>query len=152
MDRATVSAAVQAALQRLINEQPELLDLDVTERALSHHLACYLAQVMPVDYQVDVEYNRHGRIPKRLQLLPRTAKDNELRAITVFPDILVHERGTDDKNLLVLEVKKPGESLDYDQQKLVAFRNELGYQHTAHVVVGRCSDGSTVQDVIWVDE
>jgi len=64
----------------------------------------------------------------------------------------VHERGTDDKNLLVLEVKKPGESLDYDQQQLVAFRNELGYQHTAHVVVGCCSDGSSVQDVIWVDE
>jgi hypothetical protein len=39
MERAQVAGIVEAAIDRLIREQPELLDLGVTERALSHHLA-----------------------------------------------------------------------------------------------------------------
>ncbi len=135
----------------LIAEQPALLDLDVTERALSHHLAGYIAQLVPPEYDVDVEYNRHGGDPKRLNLPPRRARDRELRATTVFPDILVHKRNTDDHNLLVLEMKKPGENMEYDGLKLHAFRNELGYRHTAHVVIGR-EKGDTVREIIWVDD
>src|ERR1700688_3591375 len=127
MDRAEISAVVEKALDKLIAEQPALLDLDVTERALSHHLALYISRLVPADYDVDVEYNRHGVDPKRLELPPRNALDRELRATTVFPDILVHKRNTNDHNLLVLEMKKPGEGLKYDQLKLSAFREELGY-------------------------
>lgn len=151
MDRIDISAIVDQALQRLIDEQPALLDLDVTERALSHHLARYLHGLVPGGYDVDVEYNRHGEIPKRLNLPPRKALDRELRATTVFPDILVHKRDTDDDNLLVLELKKPGEDLAYDELKLRAFRHELGYKHAAHVVVGRDGNGKVIRQVIWVD-
>ncbi len=151
MDRAEISSVVERALDALIAEQPALLDLDVTERALSHHLAGYIAQLVPPEYDVDVEYNRHGGDPKRLNLPPRRARDRELRATTVFPDILVHKRNTDDHNLLVLEMKKPGENMEYDGLKLHAFRNELGYRHTAHVVIGR-EKGDTVREIIWVDD
>ena len=136
---------------QLIEEQATLLDLDVTERALSHHLAIYLSEIVPDGYDVDVEYNRHGATPKRLNLPPRNALDRELRATTVFPDILVHKRNTDEDNLLVLELKKPGEALEYDELKLRAFRHELGYRHTAHIIVGRDTSGQIVREIIWRD-
>lgn len=151
MDRAEISAIVDRAIRRLVEEQPALLDLDLTERALSHHLAVYIAQLMTTDYNVDVEYNRHGGDPKRLNLPPRKALDREVRATTVFPDILVHKRDSDERNLLVLELKKPGGDLAYDELKLRAFRQELGYKHTAHVILGRDPGGLFVQEVIWVD-
>ena len=151
MNREEISAVVERAIDQLVAEQPTLLDLDVTERALSHYLALYIAGVMPAAYNVDVEYNRHGDDPKRLNLPARRALDRELRATTVFPDIVVHKRNTDEENILVLEMKKPGEDIAYDKLKLRAFRKELGYRHTANVVIGR-SNGRIIRDVIWVED
>ena len=150
MERDKISKIVEAALDRLVDEHPTLLDLDVSERALLHQLALCLSQLVPDGYDVDVEYNRHNADPKRLNLPPRKALDRELRATTVFPDIIVHKRGTDENNLLVLEVKKLGESTAYDECKLFAFRRELGYQHVAHVVIGK-NNGAVLRNVIWVD-
>jgi len=150
MDRASIATIVDRALTELIDEQPELLDLGVTERALSHHLANYIAKAIDWAYHVDVEYNRHFETPKRLNLPPRDALDREIRATTVFPDILLHRRNSDDGNLLVLEMKKPGEDLAYDDLKLRAFRSELGYTHTAHVILGRANQ-EVVREVIWID-
>ena len=128
-----------------------MLALDVSERALSHHLACYLSQCFPEGFDVDVEYNRHLAEPKRLNLPPRRALDRELRATTVFPDVIVHKRDSDATNLLVLEVKKPGEPLDYDSLKLRAFRRELGYEHAAHLILGCDESGCMVRRLEWVD-
>lgn len=150
MDRSSIAAIVDKALNELIDDQPELLDLGVTERALSHHLANYIAKAIEWAYHVDVEYNRHFETPKRLKLPPRDALDREIRATTVFPDILVHRRNSDKDNLLVLEMKKPGEDLAYDDLKLRAFRSELGYKHTAHVILGRANQ-EIVHEVIWID-
>ncbi|HAN91609.1 MAG: hypothetical protein WAU44_19450 [Nitrospira sp.] len=151
MDRSEISAIVEKAIDRFVEEQSALLDLDVTERALSHYLAIYLAALVPGTYDVDVEYNRHFGDPKRLWLPTRKALDRELRATTVFPDIIVHQRITDKNNLLVLEMKKPGEDLAYDNLKLQAFRKELGYIHTAHVILGRGNLGQVVREVKWLD-
>lgn len=70
----------------------------------------------------------------------------------MFPDIVVHKRGSDDWNLLVLELKKPGGSLEYDAEKLRAFRRELKYQHAGHMVIGLDADDVIVQKLIWIDE
>jgi hypothetical protein len=151
MDRDNIVIVLEKAIDYLIINQAALLDLDVTERALSHYLAIYIAQLIPDVYDVDVEYNRHGGDPKRLNLPPRQALDREVRATTVFPDIVVHRRNTDDENLLVIEVKKPGEDTAYDHLKLQAFRNELGYRNAAHVILGRAG-GCVVREIIWIDD
>jgi hypothetical protein len=152
MNRETIDKLVHKAIDFLVKYEPQLLDLNVTERALSHHLARYLGELFPKGYNVDCEYNRQFKDPKRLKLKPPKAKDNEIRATTVFPDIIIHKRDSDkDKdNLLVLEMKKPRESLDYDKEKLLAFRKELKYDHTAHVILGR-QNGKLVKKIIWVD-
>lgn len=146
MNRETIDNLVNKAIDTLVDNEPQLLDLNVTKRALSHHLARYLGELVPEGFNVDCAYNRHFDDPKRLNLKRRQAKDRELRATTVFPDIIVHKRDSDTNNLLVLEVKKPGESFNYDQNKLLAFRKELGYIHTAHVTLGR-RNGELVKKV-----
>jgi hypothetical protein len=142
---------VNRAIEAVVANDSELLDLDVSERALAHQLARYMAREVDAPLAVDCEYNRHLADPKRLNLPPRRALDREIRATTVFPDVLVHERNTDRQNYVVLEVKKPGEDLAYDELKLAAFRHELGYLHTAHVILGRSTTGELVRVVLWVD-
>jgi hypothetical protein len=151
MTRDQIAAVVENAIDQLVANDPALLDLDVGERALSHHFARHLSALVPAGFNVDCEYNRHFDGPKRLNLPPRNALDQELRAVTVFPDIIVHRRNTDRDNLLVLELKKPGGDVAYDNLKLRAFRHELGYEHTAHVILGRNAAGQLTRQVIWVD-
>lgn len=151
MTRDEAIALVNAAIDSVMARESALLDLGVTERALSHQLARYLSEMVQSPLSVDCEYNRHFADPKRLNLPHRDAMDREIRATTVFPDIIVHERNTDARNLLVLELKKPGEDTAYDALKLQAFRRELGYAHAAHVILGRRANGELVRQVEWVD-
>lgn len=153
MTREEATALVNSAIDQLVQNDSALLDLGVTERSLSYRLAHYMAlsAVVRPPLTVDCEYNRHSGNPKRLKLPPRKALDREIRATTVFPDILVHERNTDANNLVVLELKKPGEDIAYDELKLRAFREELGYTHTAHVILGRTASGGLVREITWID-
>ncbi len=107
--------------------------------------------IVPGTLKVDVEYKWHLGNPKRSNLPWRKALDREVRATTVFPDIVVHKRNTDEANLLVLELKKPGKDRAYDDLKLRAFRAELHYAHTAHIILGNDTNGLLVRKVIWVD-
>jgi hypothetical protein len=141
---------VNKAINLLIENEPQLLDLNVTERALSHHLARYLGEMVTEGFNVDYEYNRHVDDPKRLNLKRRQAENCEIRATTVFPDFIVHKRGSDTDNLLALEMKKPGEIWIYDHAKLPAIRNQLEYIQTAHVILGRRND-ELGKEVLWVD-
>lgn len=150
MTRQEARKLVLDAVRLLVKEQPELLALDVSERALTHQLAVYIMQRTPRGLRVDVEYNRHHANPKRLNLRRRDASDRELRATTVFPDLIVHVRNTDKSNLLVLEIKKPGEPIDYDTQKLRAFRDELGYRHAGHLILGIDQSGRVIRKLTWV--
>jgi len=154
MTRDEASALVNSAIDQLLERDFALLALDVTERALSYRLAHYMALSESIQFPltVDCEYNRHFGDPKRLNLPPRKALDREIRATTVFPDILVHERNSPAKNFVVLELKKPGEDLAYDTLKLHAFRRELKYLHAAHVILGTTANGALIRDVLWIDD
>lgn len=153
MTREEAATLVNSAIDQLLQYDAALLALDITERSLSHQLAHYMAlsKIIRPPLAVDCEYNRHFGDPKRLKLPHRRALDREIRATSVFPDILVHERNTDTNNLVVLELKKPGGDISYDELKLRAFREELGYVHAAHVILGNTADGMLVREVTWVD-
>ena len=151
MNRHEIESVVTRAIDRVIATERELLDRNVSERALTHHLARFICDEIRAPFVVDVEYNRHLDDPKRMVLAPRRALDDELRATTVFPDIIVHVRGTDAHNLLVLEVKKSHDDLAYDERKLRAFREQLQYQHAAHVILGSNAAESIIHEVIWIE-
>lgn len=147
MTREEVSALVNEAVDRLIQHDQQLLDLKVCERALHFKVAHYMAQshLIRPPLTLDCEYNRHFGNEKLLQLPTRP------RASKVFPDILVHERNSDDNNMLVLELKRPGQRITHDQNKLRAFINQLHYRHAAHLIIGHNRHGELVREVRWVD-
>ena len=76
---------------------------------------------------------------------------NDTEAITVFPDIIVHKRGTDE-NLLVIEMKKTTSKktdTTYDLGKLKAFKSQLGYQFAIFIKLQ--TDGKAgIDEIQWV--
>jgi hypothetical protein len=106
-----------------------LLENDLREECISARIAFYLQSCF-CDYVVDVEYNKFGESAKRLSLPEQCVKkrDAEGRAL-VMPDIIIHRRGVEGPNLLVIEVKKTSNPLgfDCDRIRIRAFREQLGY-------------------------
>ena len=88
----------------LIDNEPYLKQTDgfhhVGERSIVFRLAHYMQNIMdnnPVfkNLVLDCEYNRNGVRAKTLPSFPDG----------VYPDVIIHNRGTNNRNLLVMEVK-----------------------------------------------
>lgn len=144
---------VQAAA-RVEEEDRHLLVVDVSERCIATRLAMYLRDALSADYDVDVEYNRHGPDKKQLyDLMDKHDCDRDHRrdeGQTVLPDVIVHKRGVD-SNLLIIEMKKSANrrGLVRDWRRIRAFRDELGYQFGA-LVVCKTGDRPAI-DVEWYE-
>jgi len=125
-----VRERVIAAICALYRHDCELLAVDANERSITHKLAEHLQREFP-EWHVDCEYNRVGCETKRLRrrINIGTPKLDDLEAKTVFPDIIVHRRMTDE-NLLVMEVKKAsGRDNTGDIEKLELFTNDPKYRY-----------------------
>jgi hypothetical protein len=145
-----IEAPVRTALAKLFERDADLLRNDVNERSITHKLAEYL-QAEFHGWQVDCEYNRNHDKTKTLKHSQRrTVRINNTDAVSVFPDIIVHQRETD-RNLLVIEVKQKTsrESSCFDIKKLCAFKEELRYKHALFLELktGICE---TVDDLRWI--
>ncbi|ELZ08327.1 hypothetical protein C479_13348 [Halovivax asiaticus JCM 14624] len=141
MDEKEARQKLSKALERVIEDDTDLLRYDVNERSITHRLAVYLEEEVGGDWDVDVEYNRVGEneVSKAVSMEHLTSKipDNvdpeDLDAKTVYPDIIVHNRGDHYDNLLVVEAKKSGRSGEYDREKITAYKKELRYEHGVFV-------------------
>lgn len=137
----------------------------VGERTIAHRLAVHIETALSnenypsdsVPIATDCEYNRHRgavKIQHILAGLKQTVDDAE-RAVqkdanrdgwyffSVFPDIIVHERGVDGNNLIVVELKRATNCVEeeqkYDHLKLALFTkqdyyNGFGYKFGAFIV------------------
>jgi len=137
------------ALQKLLAEDGELLERNASERSIGSALAVKLAPLFP-EYDIDVEYDRHGLDPKSVDL-PKYCRGGGKRRI--IPDIIIHRRGTDEKNLLAIELKKTTnrEPRDCDRAKLEAMKRELNY--SAGVLIDLPAGPGALQrdlQVAWV--
>lgn len=144
-----VKTALDQAIEQLIEADYEILRMDINERSISHKLALYLESFFR-DWDVDCEYNRNHDDPKRLNIRRRSIQSDDTQATTVFPDIIVHRRGTDD-NYVVIEMKKTSsqESDDYDLEKLRAFKEQLGYRFAIFIKV-KTGIAPEIENVQWV--
>ncbi len=135
MNEENIKEALDEALSQLIRSDADLLRIDANERSITHRIALYLEKYFS-GWNVDCEYNRDGHEPKRLGLNPEQISSDDTNGKTVYPDIIVHKRNTDN-NLLVIEVKKTFEdaAAEHDREKLRLFKNEFGYQYAAFVKV-----------------
>lgn len=147
--RKLIEDALEASLDKLILADREIITNDINERSISHRLANYLEPHFP-GWNVDCEYNRNHDDPKRLQIQRRNIESDDTQATTVFPDIIIHRRGTDD-NLVVIEMKKTTsqESDSYDIGKLNAFKEQLGYQFAIFIKV-RTGGAAGIEKVDWI--
>lgn len=150
MKEKDVNAAVSRALATLLERDSYLLLKNVNERSISHRFAIYLESQFP-GWDVDCEYNRNHDDVKRLQLEARHASDQDIEAITVFPDIIVHHRSKDE-NLLVIEMKKTGsrENANYDIKKLEAFKKELKYTFAIFVQLETGSERAGIRTLKFI--
>ncbi len=80
----------------------EAKECHVGERAIVFRYAHYLLNLIDQDpdgtfikYDLDCEYNRNGTQAKTLPAFPDGT----------FPDLIIHKRGNNDNNLLVIEFK-----------------------------------------------
>ncbi|MCY4076732.1 MAG: hypothetical protein OXH04_15015 [Acidobacteria bacterium] len=123
MEWTDVKARVRCAFNALEHQDLHLLENDAHERTICARLADHLRSVFP-GYHVDVEYNRHCMDPKTIEVNPE--RDEQF----VYPDVIVHHRGNDDSNLLVMELKKSTnpESRDPDRRKLNHLVEQYGYK------------------------
>lgn len=135
-----VKRRINTAVNKLLERDLPLLELDANERSVSHKLAEYLQQEFE-DWDVDCEYNRDGHGPKRVHIdndtVPILVPTDDEKGTTVFPDIIVHRRATS-QNLLCVEMKKAGASttaLKRDRRKLEAYCTQLDYRFSLLVVV-----------------
>lgn len=126
---------VALALRKLLADDFQLIEVDANERSISHRLAIYVEDGLKVRnhtaWHVDCEYNRDGLHPKATDLFTERVDNGDEHACTVYPDIIVHRRGTKD-NLLVIELKKSSSNIppDKDRQKIESYcRAPLSYRY-----------------------
>jgi len=151
---------VDDAIYTLLGNDGFLLENDVNERSISHRLALYLEDYFP-EYDVDCEYNRNVeadnerkyiRIIRRkaielgIKIDENTVEQNIIERL-VYPDIIVHLRGRNDHNLLIIEMKKTSSSIsqEFDYEKLRRYtsaenENDLSYAFGAFICVGVLSN------------
>ena len=135
-----IEQKIKNTLLLFYKEDSYLIDNNVHERSLTFRLGMYLQNEFP-NWKVDCEYNKNCQTFQYNKLLSaRCDKEPKFnckecgdhRKCTVFPDIIIHQRGTD-KNLLVIEAKCNADVLqiEKDKEKIDAYLSEptLRYQY-----------------------
>ena len=139
------------AVALFVKNDSDLLKSSAHEQAISHRVGVYLEGLFGLEkLNIDCEYNKHLDEPKKIDLYdldPKLCENckchscrfvikgnlDEIPERGFRPDILVHKRGTDDNNLIAIEVKKDKEC-PFDEAKLKALTKpfddggEYGYQ------------------------
>lgn len=120
---------LRAAIEELYREERELLASQTHEQALVFRIGQRLINwVERADstVRVDVEYNRHGDKRKTLGI---DGAERDRR-----PDLIVHIRGRNGANLLVVEAKRGRTNIENDREKLRKFQKEP-YMYTNAVLL-----------------
>ena len=143
-DEPSVGKAVLCAIEKLFELDQKLLVIDAAERTIASQMARHLRPYFE-NFDIDVDYNRMGEAPKAVRYDEKPER--------VYPDIVVHLRGTNADNMLVIELKKDTnrETKDRDIRKLRAYRRELHYRHALFVRFGTGEAAGAVSECEWVD-
>ena len=120
------------ACDMLIKHDSYLLEIQVNERSLTHRLAVYLESLFP-EWHVDCEYNRNWKNIPKIIYTDDTVRVDDDKWKTAYPDIIIHKRGANNENLVVIEAKKDSkeddDSVNYDRKKLEAYKKDYSYNY-----------------------
>lgn len=116
-------------------------EIHLSERSIVFHFALYLSNRLQSSdlcyYDLDCEYNRN------IDSIKTYPGDNrEMHACC--PDIIIHKRGTNDDNLLAIEVKTWwNTNTKHDEDKLRHFTNQTSdyrYEYGLSITFGKDED------------
>lgn len=135
---------VKQAMKELYNKDRILLKDNVSERCLVYNFARHLEKILKdTEYRnlsIDLEYNRRCERLKELE-----------GQKTSYPDLIVHERGTDDKNTIVIEFKKWNNKnikvLEKDRKKLKGFKYEYRYKMPILIIFDKENSEKVIYEI-----
>ena len=164
MKDSEIKEKLMKAIHKLYEDDKYLIQKKAHERSITHMLAIHLKSHfsnhdIDCEYDLDIE-NNTGK--KQITMLKNKLKEfksgiykqtlnnlNEFGDIIVpvnfYPDIIIHRRGSNDLNTLIVELKKSTntneKSIEFDRLKLKAYTKQgLKYRLGAYVNLS-VSDG-----------
>lgn len=126
----------------LFYKNDQYLAENVGERSsvfkIGNYLSNEIAKTNLKEFNVDNEYNKNYLVPKRFFL-----KGNR-----IIPDLIIHKRGNNDNNLLIIEFKRGNnnskQAIEYDVNKIREFMKEnknpkfnYNYTYGAFIIIGK---------------
>jgi len=139
------------SLEKFLERDSVLLEINANERSLTHRVAIYLQELFP-EMDVDCEYNREDHDPKALYIPGGEPDTYDTNAQTVYPDIIIHKRKINE-NLLVMEFKKTSSHIGDEKEfmKLKEYKLQLGYKHALFIEFGVDYQNQCISRVEWVN-
>ena len=119
---------VNQALDKLYNYDVSLITNDASERAIVFHFANYFENIVNCfdkfdELSVDCEYNRNIVDEKKYKAIMYEGIEYK-----IFPDLILHHRGDNSKNIIAIEFKKEKNvskcRIENDYRKLRALTNQ----------------------------
>ena len=124
MPDSDIKQRFEKVLTKFQSNEQYLMHNDIGERALVHKLAEYLQDEFQ-EYNVDCEFNRNLEEVKRLQKIKEYVQSRrnsgelsdyeEKYGVNVSPDVIVHIRGNNNNNKIIIEIKKSDSPLDDEE-------------------------------------
>ncbi len=120
------NSLIKPALRKLIRKDIRLIEKELKEECINHKFAIYLSNFLHgidngVQYDIDLEYNKKIDGDKEVSIGGKV--------INIRPDILIHQRGLLDNDLLVIEAKK-GYPSAHDKNKIKGLMCNENYHYT----------------------
>ena len=133
---------IEQSLDCLYANDKDLLVRKVAERDITHRFAHYfennIAGTIVAEYNVDCEYNRDGYGIK------------QVNGNYVYPDFILHKRGCNDNNILIIEFKtwwNSENNADIDKIKwMMNPQLRYGYKFGCSIVLNKKS-----ADIQWIE-
>ena len=122
MDKKTLEIIIGKVIKKLTKNDPDLLKNNLHERTIVHKFACYLQELF-LNYSVDVEYNRQR-------------SDSKLPKKSAYQDVIIHKRGSNYNNLLVIEIKKSNSDDKNPNINRYLVDSSLKYQYGLYLEFG----------------
>lgn len=133
---AELKDAITSALETVYNQDFSLIERRAHERSIAFRFGLYFSESIAVtsfgndaELTIDFDYNRNGE----------GVKDMEGFSLShgVYPDIILHRRGFNNKNVVALEFKGYWTANGRDEEKLIGFTHptQNDYQYGLGVFI-----------------
>jgi hypothetical protein len=121
----SLKRVISKSIRRLYIDDIDLIERKGMEQSIAFRFTLYLNEALQtvkwvndLQLDIDIEYNKNGLAPKRTPRRPKGTR----------PDVIIHKRGNNESNLLIIEIKGwwNQESREIDIIKLEDFTHQDG--------------------------